>query len=156
MQFVGEEGVDEGGLQKEFFQLFVREMFNEKYGMFKCNSESNFCWLNANATDDQSVLDEYKLIGMVIGLAIYNSVILDLNFPLALYKKLLGYPTSYDDLCAYDPSLGRTLSNILKTENIEESGITFQITIDVLGEAVPYDLKPDGDNIPVTSENRQG
>lgn len=32
VQFVGEEGVDEGGVQKEFFQLAVREIFDPKYG----------------------------------------------------------------------------------------------------------------------------
>jgi hypothetical protein len=34
VQFVGEEGVDEGGVQKEFFQLVVREMFDGNYGTF--------------------------------------------------------------------------------------------------------------------------
>jgi ubiquitin-protein ligase E3 A len=32
VQFVGEEGIDEGGVQKEFFQLIVRELFDPKYG----------------------------------------------------------------------------------------------------------------------------
>jgi hypothetical protein len=30
VQFIGEEGVDEGGVQKEFFQLVVREVFDPK------------------------------------------------------------------------------------------------------------------------------
>ena len=34
VQFAGEDGVDEGGVQKEFFQLVVREMFDQKYGRF--------------------------------------------------------------------------------------------------------------------------
>ena len=34
-------------------------------------------------------LNYFKLIGIVCGLAIYNSVIIDLPFPAALYKKLL-------------------------------------------------------------------
>ena len=34
-------------------------------------------------------LNYFKLIGIVCGLAIYNSVIIDLPFPTALYKKLL-------------------------------------------------------------------
>ena len=34
MHFVGEEGVDEGGVQKEFFQLVVRSVFNPEYGAF--------------------------------------------------------------------------------------------------------------------------
>ena len=34
-------------------------------------------------------LDYFVLVGIVCGLAIYNSVIIDLPFPTALYKKLL-------------------------------------------------------------------
>lgn len=30
--FVGEEGVDAGGLQKEFFQLLIRNLFDVRYG----------------------------------------------------------------------------------------------------------------------------
>ena len=33
MEFYGEEGVDEGGLQKEFFQLLVEKLFDPLYGM---------------------------------------------------------------------------------------------------------------------------
>jgi hypothetical protein len=41
---------------------------------------------------------QYYLIGLILGLAIYNSIILDVRFPLAIYKKLLGVPVSLDDL----------------------------------------------------------
>lgn len=46
IQFVGEEGVDEGGVQKEFFQLMIRELFDEKYGWSWVESERN-CYLQA-------------------------------------------------------------------------------------------------------------
>lgn len=32
VKFEGEEGVDEGGLTKEFFQVIVRNLFDEKFG----------------------------------------------------------------------------------------------------------------------------
>ena len=32
--FEGEEGVDEGGVRKEFFQLIVRQLFDVNYGNF--------------------------------------------------------------------------------------------------------------------------
>lgn len=37
--FEGEEGVDEGGVQKEFFQLLIRDIFDANYGMFHYNEE---------------------------------------------------------------------------------------------------------------------
>lgn len=41
---------------------------------------------------------EYELVGMLLGLAIYNSCILEIRFPTALYKKLLGLPVTIRDL----------------------------------------------------------
>lgn len=32
IKFVNEEGIDEGGVQKEFFQLAMRELIDPKYG----------------------------------------------------------------------------------------------------------------------------
>ena len=34
VDFRGEEGIDEGGLQKEFFQLIVEKLFDPMHGMF--------------------------------------------------------------------------------------------------------------------------
>lgn len=34
VKFVNEEGIDEGGVQKEFFQLAMRELIDPKYGAF--------------------------------------------------------------------------------------------------------------------------
>lgn len=49
VEFEGEQGVDEGGVSKEFFQLIVEEIFNPDYGMFttqvtkdKCKRKCNF------------------------------------------------------------------------------------------------------------------
>lgn len=39
VQFIGEEGVDEGGVQKEYFQVLFRQMFDKDYGMFKAVEE---------------------------------------------------------------------------------------------------------------------
>ncbi len=32
VEFHGEEGIDEGGLQKEFFQLIVEQLFDPMFG----------------------------------------------------------------------------------------------------------------------------
>lgn len=103
VQFLGEEGVDEGGVQKEFFQLIVREIFDPKYGMFTFNEESRLCWFSPNPVVDDINIREYKLVGLLLGLAVYNSVILDLHFPLALYKKVMDVEVGLQDLKQLDP-----------------------------------------------------
>ena len=42
-------------------------------------------------------------LGILIGLAIYNGVVLDVKFPLAMYKKLLNCSPSIEDLHELDP-----------------------------------------------------
>ena len=43
---------------------------------------------------DEADTKHFHLIGLVCGLAAYNNVIVDLPFPLVLYKKLLGRSVS--------------------------------------------------------------
>lgn len=49
----------------------------------------------------------FNLIGIICGLAIYNSTVVDLHFPLVLYKKLLGVAPTLEDLKELSPTEGR-------------------------------------------------
>ncbi len=64
--------------------------------MFMADEETRSLWFNPSAPED---LDrEYILIGMLLGLAIYNSIILDIKFPPVLYRKLMGKVGTFEDL----------------------------------------------------------
>ncbi|KAJ2556662.1 putative E3 ubiquitin-protein ligase [Coemansia sp. RSA 1933] len=101
IEFVGEEGIDAGGLTKEWFMLLLRELLNPMYGMFTrepCggsfdgdDSSSDASWAAAYWFNPASLeaSNQYFLVGVVVGLALYNSNILDLQLPLAVFKKLL-------------------------------------------------------------------
>ena len=39
VEFEGEQGIDEGGVSKEFFQLVVEELFNPDIGLLFCYFE---------------------------------------------------------------------------------------------------------------------
>ncbi|KAJ2321773.1 putative E3 ubiquitin-protein ligase [Coemansia sp. RSA 2704] len=93
IEFAGEEGVDGGGLTKEWFMLLTRELLNPAYGMFT-QDEGRAHWFNPAALETGN---QYFLVGVVVGLALYNSTILDLQLPLAVFKKLLR-PGAYQSL----------------------------------------------------------
>ncbi|OAC97865.1 hypothetical protein MUCCIDRAFT_115941 [Mucor lusitanicus CBS 277.49] len=156
VQFLGEEGVDEGGVQKEFFQLIVREIFDPKYGMFTFNDESRLCWFSPNPVVDDINIREYKLVGLLLGLAVYNSVILDLHFPLALYKKVMDVEVGLQDLKQLDPSLGKGLERLLSFDGDIESEYdrSFQVDIQSFDHVFTCDLKPSGSKIQLNNENR--
>merc|ERR1711907_34774 len=96
--FLGEEGVDEGGLRKELFQLVIEQIFDAQFGMFVYDDATRLWWFqNDGPGSDAEQVVEYFLVGLVIGLAIHNGVILDLKFPRAIWKKLLGLPVGLSD-----------------------------------------------------------
>ncbi|KAK3297712.1 uncharacterized protein B0H64DRAFT_130284 [Chaetomium fimeti] len=85
--FKGEEGVDAGGLRKEWFLLLVRELFNPDHGMFLYDEDSHYCYFNPNSLEPS---EQFFLVGVVLGLAIYNTTILDVALPPFAFRKLLA------------------------------------------------------------------
>eukprot|EP00760_Papus_ankaliazontas_P007199 PhM_4_TR13303/c0_g1_i1/m.76953/K10587/UBE3A, E6AP; ubiquitin-protein ligase E3 A len=164
VHFRGEDGVDEGGVRKEFFQLIVKQVFDPSYGMFQVMQGSNVQWFlpDIMCTKNDS---EFRLIGLLFGLAIYNSVILDIQFPSVVYKKLLGHEEylSLKDLAAVDPELARGLGALLEFEEDPEKDLTVEnvfcrtmsIDYDVGDTSVIVDLVDGGRDIPLTAKNRQ-
>ena len=63
--------------------------------MFVYNEASRQYWFNATSFENDA---QFTLIGLVFGLAIYNGIILDVNFPVVLYRKLLGRKGCFEDL----------------------------------------------------------
>ncbi|KAI8813106.1 hypothetical protein BJ742DRAFT_521278 [Cladochytrium replicatum] len=156
ISFVGEEGIDEGGVQKEFFQLITKEMFEPTYGMFTTNPQSRYAWPASDPNRDEAGLEEFNLLGRLIGVAIYNGIVLDLPFPLALYKKLMSMSVGFEDLNELDPALYQGLEKLLSFQGDVETVFQRSFQIDhetITGDTVTVDLKPEGRNIPVTSEN---
>ncbi|XP_069086869.1 probable E3 ubiquitin-protein ligase HERC4 [Pleurodeles waltl] len=153
--FVGEEAVDAGGVRKEFFLLIMRELLDPKYGMFKYYEESRLIWFSDQTFED---IDLFHLIGVVCGLAIYNFTIVDLHFPLALYKKLLNKKPTLDDLKELMPDVGRSMQQLLDypEDDIEETFcLNFAIMVEYFGATEVKELIANGVNTPVTKENRQ-
>ena len=101
ISYDGEEGVDAGGLMKEFFMMVVRQSFDLNTGLFVAVHESEYVWFNAS-THDPTDLQTLKLIGTLVGLALYNGVLVDLRFPPVLWRLLLGRRVGAEHLATLD------------------------------------------------------
>ncbi|KAI1709747.1 HECT-domain (ubiquitin-transferase) domain-containing protein [Ditylenchus destructor] len=153
IEFEGEEAEDRGGVRKEFFMLLFNELLQNTYGMFIEDEESHYVWFSGVAGDS----DSYKMVGLLVGLAIYNGVQVNLPFPVALYKYLLEQPITLDDFCQLHPSEGRSLETLMEYENddIEEVfDLDFTCSVTVFGHVETVELKQDGTNIKVNKNNR--
>lgn len=153
---VAEPAQDEGGVRKEFFQLLVRDLFRQEFGMFTYDESTRTHWFSATSFEAEG---EYGMVGVLLGLAIYNAVLLDAHFPPVLYKKLLGGIPTFGDLKQAFPDLGRGLQALLDYEPASEvEGVfcrTFEVEFDYYGQVQSRELKPGGREVAVTGENRQ-
>jgi len=68
--------------------------------MFVYDEEARTFWFNSATLESSS---EFELIGIILGAAIYNGVILDIHFPPVVYKKLLNYKPTLQDLLLINP-----------------------------------------------------
>eukprot|EP01136_Pigoraptor_vietnamica_P043660 Opistho-1_new@19362 len=122
--------------------------------MFVHDARSRTFWFRPHETGCD---DEYELIGLIVGLAIYNAVILDVHFPLAVYRKLAGKPVGLADLDSSHPDLARGLRQLLEFDGdvAEVFARNFQVTYGSFGHYITEDLVEGGGDIAVTNENRE-
>lgn len=159
VQFVGEEGVDAGGVRKEYFLLMLRQLLDPSYGMFReCDPKMKLLWFNPDSLEAQL---QFELVGVLIGLAISNGVIIDVPFPSALYRLLLtqadDFQVDLNDLKSIDPQLAQGLEQLLEFTGDVESTFarSFEVSREAWGAVHTTELIPNGSQIPVTNENRQ-
>lgn len=58
-------------MKKEFFLLLMKEILDEKYGMFVEYKETSTIWFHHSSFEEETM---FHLIGVLAGLAIYNNV----------------------------------------------------------------------------------
>lgn len=135
VEFIGEPGVDAGGLKKEWFLLLVRKLFDPAQDLFKApaittddgetsnnsidddNDDARYHWF---ATESKQPLRYYQLAGVILGLAIYNSINLDVDLPPVMYRRLLGYSYRLEDFKEVWPQYGNSLQKILDFDGTDE------------------------------------
>jgi ubiquitin-protein ligase E3 A len=155
--FAGEEGVDEGGVQKEFFTLVARQIFSPDYGMWSpVDSAGRITWFAPGGLEVAGEAD-YELVGWLLGLALYNSVLMELALPRAAYALLLGgAPESLEDLADVAPETAAGLAATLAAAEADPAGfeaafaLTWTAGYDCLGARREAELCPGGAGRAVT------
>ncbi|KAI0811120.1 HECT-domain-containing protein [Irpex lacteus] len=156
IKFDGEDGLDYGGLSREFFFLLSHEMFNPFYCLFEYSAHDNYTLqINPASGVNPEHLNYFKFIGRCLGLGIFHRRFLDAYFITAFYKMILKKKVTLADLESVDAELHRGLTWMLENDITDIIDETFTTTEERFGEMVTVELKPDGENIPVTEENKK-
>ncbi|EHY65135.1 hypothetical protein NERG_01581 [Nematocida ausubeli] len=127
IKFIGEDGIDSGGIKKEFFQILSQKTLGE-WDIFR---ESGGClWFNSfTEAEHEKRKTQYKILGSILGLAAYNGAVLCFYFPQVFYKMLLGYAGTFEDLKIVEPSIYQTLNEIKSMEPEVISGMSLEYTV---------------------------
>ncbi|KAK6528418.1 putative E3 ubiquitin-protein ligase [Arthrobotrys megalospora] len=175
IEFEGEDGIDIGGLRKEWFLLLIRDIFDPRHGMFVYDEDSRYCYFNPHTFE---ATEQYFLVGVLLGMAIYNSTILDVALPPVVFKKLLSpnspvstpskfstpsptarlpFTSTLEDLAFFRPVLANGLRQMLEFDGDVESTFCrdFVVEVERYGQISQVPLIPGGENKPVTNENRR-
>lgn len=156
IKFDGEEGLDYGGVSREFFFLLSHEMFNPFYCLFEYSAHDNYTiQINPNSGINPEHLNYFKFIGRVVGLGIFHRRFLDAFFVGALYKMVLRKKVILQDMEGVDAEVNNSLKWMLENSIEGILDLTFSADDESFGELVTVDLKPDGRNIEVTDENKK-
>lgn len=156
IRFHGEEGVDAGGVTREWFQVLSRQMFDPNYVLFTpvSSDRTTFHPNKLSAINDEHLMF-FKFIGRIIGKALYEGRVLDCYFSRAVYKRILGRSVSVKDMESFDPDYYKSLCWMLKNDITDIITETFSVEDDEFGVTNVIDLVPNGREITVTEENKQ-
>ncbi|KAI5889571.1 uncharacterized protein SCHCODRAFT_02751097 [Schizophyllum commune H4-8] len=155
VRFYDEEGVDAGGVTREWFQILARQMFDPNNALFQpCAADRQTYQPNKNSWVNPEHLSFFKFVGRVIGKAIYDGRLLDAYFAKSLYRQLLGKPVDYRDVEWVDPEYYNSLCWILENDPTPLD-LTFSVEADEFGVQRIVPLKEGGETLPVTNENKR-
>ena len=158
--FLGEEGIDSGGLTKEWFLELSRALLDPQRCLFVKLEDS---LLNSGATsyhvDHRSSVNEHHLqyfhfLGNFLAKAIYDRQLVDLPLCKSIYKYLLGRPATLKDLQEMDPLYHKSLVWMLSNDIDDVIFETFTVSVENFGQLQEIELIPGGREIKVTNANK--
>lgn len=155
VQFHNEEGVDAGGVAREWFSVLARQMFDPNYALFITSAADKLTYQpNRLSGVNHDHLSYFKCVGRIIGKAIHDGRLLDAYFTRSFYKLMLGRSVDYRDVEAVDPAYYKSLVWMLENDITDIIDLTFSVENDDFGTNDIIDLKPNGRNIQVTEANK--
>ncbi|XP_055796353.1 NEDD4-like E3 ubiquitin-protein ligase WWP2 isoform X2 [Salvelinus fontinalis] len=153
----GEEGLDYGGIAREWFFLLSHEVLNPMYCLFEYAGKNNYCLqINPASSINPDHLTYFRFIGRFIAMALYHGKFIDTGFTLPFYKRMLNKKPTLKDLESIDPEFYNSIMWV-KDNSLEEGGVElyFAQDMEILGKVSTHQLKDDGEDELVTTENKE-
>ena len=159
-QFIGEEGLDYGGVSRELYTLLFQELFNVDFGLFAISASGNLNYtINpSSGLGNEHHLEYFHFAGQMLAKAIFDGHICPHHLSLPLYKHLLAWPVDMRDMQYVDPVIASSLQQLVETsdDQIEGMFLSFSATVSAFGQSDIVPLRGEGHDVdePVTADNR--
>lgn len=175
--FLQEQGIDAGGLEREWYTLICQEIFSPQAAFFvPCNNksgEANSYHINPlvhlvynsetnpryehgglSFVNGNNYLNYYHFIGRVLGKAALSQQYVNASLSLPLRKQIINVPITFSDLEFIDDELYNNLLYLQKNANIVNLCLDFSLTVAFAGKMFTHDLVPGGRDVMVTDANK--
>jgi len=154
-EFINEPGVDAGGVAREWFQLVSDTLFNPDFALWSYSSINQMCMQinpSSGIANDEH-LRYFHFTGRLLGKAVFDRQIVAGHLVRPLYKHILGWPLTIEDLEQLDADTYANLLKLKDLDDVEVCCLDFTVTEDHWGDTMAVDLKENGANLAVTNEN---
>ncbi|CAM9123344.1 unnamed protein product [Choristocarpus tenellus] len=167
--FVGEEGVDAGGVFREGVSRMVEDLFSPNFNLLiqcpngrQATGQNNEKYVPNPQHTSPLALNMLHFVGRLMGVSMRTRLCLPFQLPGMIWKRLLGLHIGFDDLVMVDTITCQFLTAI---RDCEDDGLTSEVEFaDKYGErlfftctgsdGVERDLAPGGSTHRVTFHNR--
>jgi E3 ubiquitin ligase SMURF1/2/E3 ubiquitin-protein ligase NEDD4 len=160
VQFIGELGIDAGGLEREWFTLLCEELFSQERGLFSCSAGETFAGsyhINpiSHMSNPNRHLQYFQFTGRILAKAIMEQIVVPAMLSLPLRKQILSIPITFSDLEFVDVDLFRNLCWLRDmSSGVENLGLVFAVDYQFAGNKSTFELIEGGSDIPVTDDNK--
>ena len=174
IEFEGEQGVDQGGLRREWFEILCRELFNPDFKLFVQAEEGSDAVIpNSNQYPEgleRNALKMYKFAGKIVGKCLVESAhgtTYRQQLPVRLAKSFLaqivGLRVQYKHFSYDTPDFYATKIHSIITGDVDdqESGMNEMVFAEeeyekhqTKSNVKTIELKPEGSKIFVTESNK--
>ncbi|XP_053395047.1 apoptosis-resistant E3 ubiquitin protein ligase 1-like [Mercenaria mercenaria] len=171
INFVGEEGLDWGGLRREWFESVCTHLFDPNMsGLYRRLSDDSQGLVHPNNHRHEDDLKMYEFAGKIVGKCLYESArgstyrqsyrqLVKARFSRSFLAQLIGLRVHYRYFETDDPELYKTKIKYIEENDIEGMELTFSeeeynVGTNGNGGVKVIDLIQNGSKMAVTNENK--
>ncbi|XP_061930085.1 apoptosis-resistant E3 ubiquitin protein ligase 1 isoform X1 [Apis cerana] len=164
ISFQGEQGVDWGGVRREWFELICAALFDSGNGLFASFGESQQALVHPNSKrPSQLKLKHYEFAGRIVGKCLYESALggsyrqlVRARFTRSFLAQIIGLRVHYKYFEQDDPDLYLSKIKYILENDVEEMELYFvEEEYDKDGQLLKVaELIPGGSKIRVTNDTK--